>query len=151
MEFSAKTPARDQDQPLGALRELVGELHRHPSAERMSDERASLLSEHLEKIAEDVRISAERVVTARLRRFAVSKKIGRDDSVVRAKSRNHLFPGNRAPRNAMKEYYERTAPSRPIEIRLSVQIDARAFQLELLTTLRDLADNTLIRPTPVSN
>jgi hypothetical protein len=51
----------------------------------------------------------------------------------------------------MEEYHERTAPRRPIEIRLSVQIDASAFQIELPTTLLDLADNTLLRPTTVSN
>ncbi len=86
-------PVDDQDEPLGLVRELVGELHRHPAPERVPDERDAIDAEHGEQVAHAVRVRRNRVVGARLVRRAVPEQVRRDHQVLAREQRDDLLPG----------------------------------------------------------
>ena len=75
VHLAAEAAAGDQDEALAALRELVGELHRDPAAERVADDRRAVVAEGDDRVADGARVGAERVVAARLRRLAVSEQV----------------------------------------------------------------------------
>ena len=56
----------DEHQPLGPFRELVGELHRHPAAERVADHGYPVDVEHAEQVAHPVGVPGDGVVRSRL-------------------------------------------------------------------------------------
>ena len=59
--------------------ELVGELHRHPAAEGVTDYRHPLDVEHAEQVAHAVGVRRDRVVGARLVGSPVAQQVRRDD------------------------------------------------------------------------
>ena len=59
VDVAAKAAAVNQDESLAALGELVGELHRDPSAERVPHKGCPLVSEREQQIAQAARVSAE--------------------------------------------------------------------------------------------
>ena len=61
----AETAAGDEHEPLAALGELVGELHRDAAAERVPDDRDAVVAERGQQVADAAGVRAERVVTAR--------------------------------------------------------------------------------------
>ncbi len=61
------------------LRELVGELHCHPAAERMAHDGDPLDFEHAEQVAHPVGVRRDRVVGARLVGLPVAQQVGGDD------------------------------------------------------------------------
>ena len=65
-DLGAEAAGGDQDQPLGALGELVGELHRHAAAEAVPDHGDLVDAEHGEQVAHAVGVAADAVVGARL-------------------------------------------------------------------------------------
>jgi len=70
MLTSLVTPTgADQDQALDQLGELVGELHRHAAAERMTDHRDSLDIEDRKQVSHPVGVRRDRVVRPRLIRL----------------------------------------------------------------------------------
>jgi hypothetical protein len=84
--------ARDQDEPTAALRELVGELHRDPAAERVPDDGGGLRGEPDQEVADPGRVGAERVVAARLRGLAVPEQVGGEDRVAVPEELHHGHP-----------------------------------------------------------
>jgi hypothetical protein len=64
--------AGDQDQALGALGELVEELHRDATAERVADDRRPLDPDRRQQVADRRRVRPQRVVAPRRRCFAVA-------------------------------------------------------------------------------
>ena len=68
----------DQDQPLHQLRELVGELHRHPAAKRVTDDGDPLDVEHGKQVAHPVGVRRDRVVGAWLVRLPVAQQVDGD-------------------------------------------------------------------------
>ena len=59
VHLGAQAAGAHQDQPLGALGELVGELHRHPAAEGVPDHVHLVDAEHGEQVAHAVGVPAE--------------------------------------------------------------------------------------------
>ena len=80
-DLGAEAAGGDQDHPLGALGELVGELHRHPAAEAVPDDGDLVDAEHGEQVAHAVGVAADAVVGARLVGLAVAEQVGRDHGV----------------------------------------------------------------------
>ena len=81
-DLLAQAAAVDEHEPLQALGELVGELHRDAAAERMADDGRRRDPEHRQEVAHPAGVGAERVVAARLARAAVAEQVGGDDGVV---------------------------------------------------------------------
>ena len=91
-DLGAEPAAGDQDQPLDHLRELVGELHRDPAAERVADQRGALVAEREQQVAQAGGEAAQRVVAAAGRGGAVAGQVGGDHGVVAGQRLDHLAP-----------------------------------------------------------
>ena len=82
VDVAAEPAAGDEHEPLGALGELVGELHRDAAAERVPDDRHAVVAERGDDVARAAGVGAERVVAARRRGLAVAEQVGRDHRVL---------------------------------------------------------------------
>ena len=128
VDLAAEPAAGDQHEPLAALRELVGELHRDPAAERVPDDRHAVVVERAQQVADAAGVRAERVVTARRRGMAVPEQVGGDDrEAVRERVRGRL-PGLRGVRDPVQQQEHRAAAGRPVGDRLAVQRQLVAFE-----------------------
>jgi hypothetical protein len=96
-------PARDEDQALDHLGELVGELHRDAAAERVADERGSLVAEGDEQVAQAGRQRADRVVAAARGRGAMAGQVRRDHGVAARQRLDHLLPVGEGPAHPVDE------------------------------------------------
>ena len=91
-DLLTEAAAGHQRQALGALGELVEELHRHAPAERVPHDGRVVDADHGEQVADARCVRAERVVTARRRGVAVPDEVGRDDGVAVREPESHLLP-----------------------------------------------------------
>src|SRR5258707_1716210 len=136
MDLATQATARHEDEPLGALRELIAELQRHTAAERVPDNRTSILAEGVEQIAKQIRVRAEGIVAGRLGGFAMTQEIRCDHRMVLDQPRHHFFPGRRTPCNPVEQHDGRTAARHPIAVPLTVQPDVESlhglFRLRVL-------------------
>jgi short-subunit dehydrogenase len=123
VHLAAEAAARDQNEALATLRELVGELHRDPATQRVPDDRPPLVSKCAEKIAHPVREGAKRVVAARLRGLTVTEEVRSDDPASRSEAHHHLFPRGGAACDPVQEGHERAFPARSIGDGVPVQRD----------------------------
>ena len=105
------------------LGELVGQLHGHAAAERVPDERRPLVPERDQQIADPARVGAQRVVTARLGRFAVAEQIGGDDREALGQIGEHVGPRGRRRGDPVDQHHHRAAARRAIEDAVPVQED----------------------------
>ena len=64
VDLVAEPAAGDEPEPLAALGELVGELHRDAAAERVADDRDVVVAERGQEVADAAGVGAERVVAA---------------------------------------------------------------------------------------
>ena len=103
MDLASQAAARHEDEALATIGKLIGELHRDPAAEGVSDKGSSFEPERTEQVPQHVRVPAKRVVAARLRAVAVAEEIGSHDRVPLAQAPGHLFPGRGSPCNSMNE------------------------------------------------
>ena len=119
----AEAAARDEHQPLHPLRELVGELHRHPAAERVAHDRRLVDAERDQQVAHAAGVGAERVVAAGLRGLAVPEQVGRDHRVVLRQRWDHVLPGPRAAGDAVDQHERRSgaraAEAHPMPVQLT--------------------------------
>ena len=93
----AETTAADQHQAVDKVRMLVGELHCHSPAERVSDDGHALDSEDREEVTEPARERSERVVARRFGGLAVAEQVDSDHVGVRSQERDHVVPCLGAP------------------------------------------------------
>ncbi len=103
VHLAAEAAAADQHEALAELGELVGELHGHAAAERVSDERRALVSEHEQQVAEQGCVSAQRIVAGRLRRLPVAEEIRREDREPAGQEGADRCPRRRAARHPVDE------------------------------------------------
>ena len=64
VDLAAEAAAGDQHEPVAALGELVGELHRDAAAERVADDGHVVVAERGKEVADAAGVGAERVVAA---------------------------------------------------------------------------------------
>ena len=114
-DVAAQPTAAHEDQPLAVLGELVGELHGHAAAQRVPDERGSLMPERHQEITDPARVGAQRVVPAGLGRLTVAEQIGSDDGEALGQIREHVRPCGRRRRDPVDQHDHRTAARRAIE------------------------------------
>ena len=81
-DLAPEAAAADEREALGALGELVGELHRDAAAERVARDADAVVAEGGDEVAQPAGVGAERVVAARLGRAPVAEEVGREDVVV---------------------------------------------------------------------
>ena len=129
LHLAPEAAARDQHEPLAALRELVGHLHRHAAAERVADDRAAVVAERAEEVANAAGVGAERVVAARLRRFAVAEQVGRDDGVVLRERLHHVRPRLRAAGDPVDQHQHGTPARAAVTHCVSVESDLLVVHL----------------------
>src|SRR5206468_9504285 len=67
-DLFAESARCDEHQPFHPLRELICELHRDTTAERVTNHSRALLTEHSEQVAPAAGVGAERAAPPRLRR-----------------------------------------------------------------------------------
>jgi hypothetical protein len=117
----------DEHQALAALRKLIGELHRHSTAERMPDDRAALVAEHAEQVANSAGVRTKRVICPRLRGQAMPQEVWGNDRVAFGQWGQYLLPGRRASGDAVDEYQQGAPPGSPIADAVAVQRDLTRF------------------------
>jgi AcrR family transcriptional regulator len=106
-DVGAEAAAGDQHQALAALGELVGELHRDPTAERMADHRCAFDAERSAQIAQGTRERAEGVVAGALRRAAVAGQVNRYDLVAAGEAVEDGLPCAPVAADAVNEQHGR--------------------------------------------
>ena len=121
MHLAPQPAARHEHEPLAALGELVGELHRDPAAERVPDHGHALVAERRQHVAHAARVRAERVVPARRRRLAVPEQVGREHREVLAQQRRDVLPRLRRVRDAVQQQEHRATTGNPVRHPVSVQ------------------------------
>ena len=120
-------PARaDQDQPVHQLRELVGELHRDATAERMPDHGDPLDVEHAEQVPHAVGVGGDGVVGARLVGLAVAEQVGRDDGESLGERGLHAAPRGGVVADPVDQQDRRTRSGDPE--RAPVAVDGAVLQ-----------------------
>jgi hypothetical protein len=108
VDLGAETAAADENDPLAALRELIGELQDDPAAEGLADEGGALVAERIQQVAQQARVRAEGVVAARFGGLAMAEQIGCDDRVVLGERGHRVPPRQGASRHAVHEDDHRT-------------------------------------------
>ena len=84
IDLEPEPSAGDEHEALGHLRELVGELHRDTTAERMTDQRHAVVPERHQHITQERGQRSERVVAAARAGRPVSREIDREHGGVAA-------------------------------------------------------------------
>src|SRR5438034_6040319 len=123
VHLAPEAAARDQDQTLAALGELIRELHRDAAAERVPDDRGARNPEHLEEVADAVRVRAERVVAARLGGATVPEEVRRHDGVALGEPGQHVVPGRGAARDPVDQDQDRAGAARAVAQPVTVERD----------------------------
>ena len=95
------------------MRELVGELHRHPAAERMADDGHPLDVEYGKQVAHPVGIAGDRVVGARFVGAPVTEQIGGDDRESLSELGLHRIPRRGVVTDAVDQQNRRPGPGDP--------------------------------------
>ena len=126
-DLGAQAAGADQDQALGALGELVGELHRHPAAEGVPGQGHLVDAEHGQQVAHAVGVAAERVVGPRLGRPAVTEEVGRDDGVAPRQLVDHRLPRGVVGAETVEEQQRR--PGTGAHERAAVPVDGEVLDL----------------------
>jgi hypothetical protein len=96
-------PTPHQDQPVAAIRELIGELCRNASTNGMAHNRHSVNLEDAEEITHAVGVCGHRVVRSRLLRTTMPQEVGRNDRVGLRQLLEDRSPGVRAVTGAMNQ------------------------------------------------
>jgi hypothetical protein len=123
VDLAAEAAAGHEDQPLAALGELVRELHRDPAAERMADDGRLFDVERAEEVADARGVRAERVVTARRGRLAVSEQVRGDHGEVLGQRRRHALPRRGRVRDAVQQEQHGPRAALPVADVVTVQLD----------------------------
>ena len=122
-DLVSETAGGDEHEALGALGELVEELHRHAAAERVPDDRGAIDAEDGEQVADRGGVCAERVVTARCGGVAVADQVGGDHGVAVGERKRDLAPVARGVDHAVDQHDRRTAADHVVDHAVTVQLD----------------------------
>ena len=125
--LGAEAAGGDQDHPLGALGELVGELHRHPAAEAVPDHGHLVDAEHGEQVAHAVGVAADAVVGARLVREPVAEQVGGDHRVAAGQRVDHRLPGRVVAAQPVQQQQRR--PLAGLDEGAAVAVDGEVLDL----------------------
>ena len=120
-DLAAEPAGGDQHHALGALGELVGELHGDTAAEAVPDDGHLVDAEDREQVSHTVRVAAQAVVGARLVRLAVPEEIGRDDGVAARELVDDRVPGGVITGQAVQQQQHRTRAL--LDERTSMSVD----------------------------
>ena len=121
--LGAEAAGGDQDHPLGALGELVGELHRDAAAEAVADDGDLVDAEQGEQVAHAVGVAADAVVGAGLRRQSVAEQVGRDDGVAAGQRVDHRLPRGVVAAEAVQQENGGTGADLDVRAAVAVQRD----------------------------
>ena len=128
VDLAAEPAAGDEHEPLGALGELVGELHRDAAAERVPDDRHALVAERGDDVARAAGVRAERVVAARRGRLAVAEQVGRDQREALAEQRRDALPRLRRVGDPVQQQQRGPAAGGPVAHPLAVELQLVALE-----------------------
>ncbi len=119
-DLLAESPTRDKHQTLDELWELVGELDRDATAERVTDERGALMTENEKQIAQVGGKTPNGVVPARSR-SPVSRKVRGDHGVALRQRLDHGSPFRPAATHTVDQEQDRAFSCHGIVQRATVK------------------------------
>jgi hypothetical protein len=102
-DLLAETTRRDQHDALGAVGELVRELHRDAAAEAVTDDRDLVDAQDRQQVPHAVGVAAQRVVGVGLVGLAVPQQVGRDDREALRQRRDDVLPGRGVAGQAVQQ------------------------------------------------
>jgi hypothetical protein len=117
----AEAAAGDKRESFDALRELVEELHRHATAERVPDDARTVDPDRRHQVADACGMCAQRVVAARGRRVAVPDQVGCEDRVVARQVQRHRLPVAGGVEHAVDQHDGGPAAGDPVDGATPVQ------------------------------
>ena len=121
-DLGAEAAGGDQHHPLGALGELVGELHRHAAAEAVADHGHLVDAQHRQQVAHAVGVAAHAVVGARLGRLPVAQQVRGDHGVAPGQRVDDRLPGGVVAAQAVQEQQDGALAR--LHVGASVTVDA---------------------------
>jgi len=122
-DLGSQAPGGHQHEPLGALGELVGELHRDPAAEAVAHDGHLVDAEDRQQVAHPVGVAAEGVVGARLVGQPVTEQVRRDDGVALGQVVDDGGPGRVVAGQAVQQQYGGAGSPLDVGTALAVQRD----------------------------
>ena len=128
-DLAAEAAGGDQHHPLGALGELVGELHRHAAAEAVADHGHLVDAEHGQQVTHAVGVAAHAVVGPRLVGESVPEQVRRDHGVAPRQGVDHRGPRRVVAAEAVQQQEDRALPH--LHERAAVTVDREVGDLVL--------------------
>jgi len=128
-DLTSEAAARNQHEPLDALRELVEELHGHPAAQGVPHDVGPLDPDCREQVADAGGMGAQRVVPPRCRRVAVADQVGCDDRVPAGEPLGDGLPVSRGVEHAVDQDHGRAAAGDAVDHPASVKVDLPLLEL----------------------
>ncbi len=125
--LGTETAGADQDEALGALGELVGELHRHAAAEAVAHHADPVDAQDGEQVAHAVGVAPDAVVGARLVRLAVPEQVGGDHGVAAGQRVDDRRPRRVVAAEAVQQ--EQGGPGAGDDVRTAVTVDRDVLDL----------------------
>ena len=128
-DLAAEAAAGDQHEAVGALGELVEELHRHAPAEGVADDRGALHPEHREQVADARGVGAEGVVTARGRGVPVSDQVRRDHGVTVGERQGHRLPVAGGVEHPVDQHHRGPGSGHVVDNPVAVELDLPGLEV----------------------
>ena len=127
--LAAQPAARHEHEALGALGELVEELHRDAATQRVAHDCRPVDSDRCEQVANAGRMRAERVVTAGRGGVTMSDQVGSDHGVGISEPKRHRLPMARRVHHPVDQDHGRAAAGDPVDHPVAVQLDLPCAEL----------------------
>src|SRR5258708_3524058 len=132
-DLGSQSPAADQDQALGPVRELIRELHRDTATQRMAHHRGPVDPQRNHQVADTTGVRAQRVVAAQLGRGAMPEEVWGHHGEPLGEARNDLAPGPGAAGDAVDQHQR--GPAGGSVIADFVAMDLYPLELHLAASL----------------
>ena len=139
-DLGAETSGGDEHEALGALGELVGELHRHAAAEAVAHHGDPVDAEHRQQVAHAVGVAADAVVGPGLVGLAVPEQVGGDDRVAPRERLDDGVPGRVVTAEAVQEQQRGSRPG--AHVGAAVPVDPDVLDLHATSCARMVLDST---------
>ena len=143
-DLGAQPATRHEGETVAAFRVLIGELHRDPAAERVTDHRCGAMPQLVEEVTDEARVRPERVVAWRRRRPPVPREVEHHDGAPRRKVGDDRVPRPIVPARPWTSTTTGPVPScrnatdRPCTSRVITQPRSSPVEIVTFTNLVDV-------------
>src|SRR5258708_6070128 len=123
MQLAPEAAARDQDEPIAHLGEIIGKLRGHSPTQRVAQNGRVPVPEKGEQVANTARILSEGMVRDRLCRLPMAQQIRGDDGEMVGEMRDDPVPYGRTARDAVKQDEDRSAARGAVADGVAVEVE----------------------------